>query len=495
MKMKRSSILAVRLVIILCILGIAYYIVYLFVLRPVLTVDNNISSTTVYNLGGKAVVNNSDAKKFRLAPGTYNVVATTTSGGSVAKLFNLGLLQKVTDSVVNAAAPVTPEIMSTVPGLEATLQNSNLTYVDTTDNTLSQSDAAGNVQIVIPPGVTDLSTDSPASVTQVSSLPNDEKLLITSANYIYVWNGSSLVPLNTDGIDTDNLNQEQILVGSNSLNSDFVVSIGQTVYYYSSVNAQPVQIAQLNTRFNRLVFGGKRFIAFDTTMPYSETTDLAPYYSKQYLVYPVIADLNGHSYQLTQPIVNASVSPDGQHIVIQYRQNFVASIYNVGSSLVPSLTTTLLRSSSPVVWDSSSSFVYENEGTLWRYNTTDLQSTAIAANILSPPSSITLQNDGTLIYTDLTSTGTGIVYEVPTSSTNAQATKTLNQFVLSNLKGTSNYSLSYTNITQPTFVLSLIVNQGTDTIAQASQNATQQIDQALSAVGINPANVSVITGN
>jgi len=488
-----NRLLAQLLVLAVLIGGIAYG-AYILLLRPVIVIDGTVKTAVIYDMHGNTVRKFSGAGSTRIGSGAYDIEITSDSG-TVSKVIALGLRQKQTVAAPENMPPNSTKVIATVPAIEPAIQSSAFGYVDPTQKTFSTLSGDGVSQILSQPTTGSDQAGSQA-ITQISSIANNKRLLVTSGDYVEAWDGSNIKQLDATGIDLTNLNQNQVLVGSNSSQGDFLVAVDKTIYYYASTDSTPKKIATLQTDFNRLIFGGTRFLAFDSTLPYSRP-DLSSYYAKQFLVYPVLADIRGHSIQLTQPVVDAFLAPDGQHALIQYRQSSNAKIYSLGADLSLQSQAIINRPTSTAAWDAANSFVYSANGTLWRYNLQTNWATALATGVSLPPSSISPQTDGSILYTELVNDKT-ITYQAQ-NAVASQQNSALEKFVTQNITSSGLYGLSYVDLGKPTFVLALTPNQvstGSDLqsfIDQYGQQATQDLTQRLTNASVDPSAVTIKT--
>ena len=481
--MQRFKNLIINLVLAGLIIFGAYQALYLFVLRPKLHIAGDVRSVSIYH-GEAKVRESTTARDFRLGPGTYTA-KVVTGDGEVSRTFKLGLLKNNEFDVrASGNALGSSELVSNSSGLEATLQNGQLTYLDTVSGSFtSLSKDAVVTGLLPPPGAEN--GGSPNRVTQVSPLPNGEELLVTGDSVPYVWKDGAVRPLSLAGIDTSSLDQRQLLFGSNATNDSFVMSVGQTVYYYASPESDPINVADIKTRFNRLIYGGGSFLAFDTTLPYT-ASDLKPSYSQKYLVYPTLANAKTHSsFQLSQPLVDASLSPNGTYLITKFRQEEDAKLYKLNASSASLVASVTRPDSLAPLWTSNKSFVYAAVGAIWSYDTNTGISTSLVDNLTMPPSSISLQADGSVTYTSLSKAGAGAIYRITqTPGLSNAAAKNLVRALYDKPFGTADYTWTYADIARPTFMLSLTYppGGGNPTEAQASQNFRDR----LSAAGLDP---------
>ncbi len=489
--MKRFKTFLIGFVVVAGLLAGGAEAVYLFVLRPVISIEGQVSKVIIYEGGTDIIASQSStAQHFRVSPGTYTVEVTAPNGGVIAKNYNLGLRDNQTFTApTNPTPPDTSDLVTNAAALEPTIENNTLYYLDAAAGVFTSTSTDGLTTPLLPTA-DEAGTNQ---VTQISPLPNNHELFVTADGNPYFRDSTDAEPLSMTGIDTSNLNQEQILFGSNPRNGDFVMSVNQTIYHYDSVDSDPVKIATLQTRFNRLVYGGNRFLAFDTTMPYS-STDLKPAYAKKYLVYPVLADVQSKkSFQLGDVLVDASISPDGKQLVAKYRQQADSKLYSINNA---SLQTSLVASPprpttlSPV-WNSNTTFLYASGNNLWQYDITTDSSSALAIDLQTPPASIALQKDGSVIYTTLDSKGNGNAYKISQKpSLDTSTTKKLASFLTNSLANNPAVNtVVYINITKPVFQLNLVYPPGG--INPTDADAVNTFKQQLTADGIDPSSFTI----
>jgi len=143
------------------------------------------------------------------------------------------------------------------------------------------------------------------------------------------------------------------------------VVANQTLYYYSSISAEPENIVTLSKSVDRLAIGGHNVMAYSTQMP-DAMEDIASAYSA-YAIDPILINESTKAQHIfaNGPIADASLSPDGKWATIMPRGSSKTNIYTVETG---TRAYQIFNPAYALAWTSDSTFAYSVGQSLWLFD-------------------------------------------------------------------------------------------------------------------------------
>lgn len=302
--------------------GFVGWLAYHFVLRPQITINAPLnSSISVYQLPGSHIVDQfttrHQSETISLDPGTYRVQVLNASAAVGATYYDqISLFGRITHAT-NDRIQLHTTLDATQTAYNAMQSGAGIVYLDTTEHSLKYRSADGTIVII-----------GTAGVAQMLAPIADDEAIVLMSNTLFVLQHNQLAPLSTRGFPNP---VTTLSIGTNQLQSEFVIAANQKLYAYASPESTPRFVTELSQSIDRLAFGGTQIIAYSTRMP-AAVEDISSAYTA-YAIDPLVIDSNTKKVEtLTKgPISEATISPDGQLATIQLRQSSTTNIYRLGT--------------------------------------------------------------------------------------------------------------------------------------------------------------------
>ena len=339
-------------------------------------------------------------------------------------------------------------------------QGKAIVYLDTTGRAIERMDENGNRAALDSTNtISSLQLREPGQAQILRVVAGNSAVAFTNGVLYSVQNGR-LRPLDTSGMSSD---RSTVTIATNPSQTEFVVGIGQTLYWYNSVSAKPQKVMTLSKQFDQLAFGGSKVIAYSTRMP-NAVEDIRYAYSL-YAVNPLIVDISKKTEStFTQgAIVDASISPDGMYATVRQQGSDTTGIYSLSDNQklydMESPDTTTPN------WLDGTHFTYGKDADVW---SADVSARTVLALGTLPngqqPTSVTYDAADKIYYvTAYTDSNTAAIYKLSpnTVSNNAALAATLD---VAN-QTTPDFLFSYIDITRPTLriVTNVLSNNPSET--------------------------------
>ena len=473
------------------VVGAILWIAYQFIARPKVTVSAPAGSIiTLRQLGSGAPATErkatSNSTAIMVNPGNYRV---TVSTDTAKQLFYTTLAPfKHQSFAVTASPELTAAIVTNHVAYDAVQSGSAISFLNTSDRAIETMFANGSLaqfNTTAP-----ISSFSNGSNVQGIHVIAGNAAIVQINNQLYLLRDNALNPLNTTNLPGQ---IQTLVIGTNEQQSSFAVGINHSLYWYSSPDAQPQKLLDLNKWFDQLAVGGNSIIAYSTRLPVTSNNVRSDY--KDYAIDPILIDVAAKSSKVftSGPIVDASIATDGNHATLEPQQGSTMTLYSVanGSKLYevenPSITTPQ--------WLDATHFVYGKDGDIWNFDIT--AKTASVVGTLpnnAEATSITYQAD-TQSYLATVYNGPSdyAIYRLSNSAADANAEKAAQ--IAAAAADNPLFTLQYVNISQPTVIIDtkiLISSPSPDQSRSASYASRQAALDYLQSSGVNPGKLKIV---
>ena len=394
-----------------------------------------------------------------------------------------------TKLIFNAESELHTITVAKRPAYNVVVQGDAISYLDTTRRAIVNITNDGVVSVLGDTALFgSLTSDNPGTAQGMYPIANGQAIILSDGK-LYVLQNNQLIPLNVTGLPNTS---SPFMVGTNPTQKSFVIAINQALYYYSSPNAMPQKIVNLNKRINEVAYGGNKVIAYSTRMPLAKE-DIKSAYSS-YAIDPIIVDIAAKTQKVLTngPIVDASVAPDGQHATIEPQSEPYTTIYDIGQNTPP--YTILSPDTTTPAWLDNTHFVYGKGSDIWKFDTINRIGIAVGTVPNSQqPTSVTYNSDSGKYYvttyaTDTNATIFSLSSEIPD----------LNSEKAANLDTTSQtsdlFTLNYVDISQPTIhVLTNIIsnNPSPTTYKTLTLQSRQAALEYIKSKGVDPDKLTI----
>lgn len=390
---KRQLIVVLIAAIGIIVLG---WLVYMYLILGKLAVSAPEATTIKVAAvsGGKVQeFKNASSATARVTSGKYIVWAQNANGESFTYA-EAKMLKTTTVTLDSPTASLHASVIAKTPTTGATIQAGKLVYTSITDT---------SVHAMTPPNSDSFLTNTSSQeliAGETDNNGNSYRPQQIAGNTMIVNDGSRIVAIK-DGIVKD-ISLAGIgdfiaplfaIVGTNPNQASFTITINGTVYFYSSVDAQPQKIVETKKRISHASYGGNTLVLYSTEMPFTNQDITEAYTSNNYAINPVVVDLkNKTTKELSGgPVSDLSVSPNGTTATVRYRNDADMYLLDIANNT----TTQTLQApdgASPV-WTSADTFVYEHGGTVREYNTATQKGSALGTISGTATSIVKLGND------------------------------------------------------------------------------------------------------
>lgn len=350
------------------------WLVYTFLLLPQITVMAPAGSTvhlsdmqsgaqvTRITVGGSSTT-------MRTGIGSYKVMVSNQVGEQVFYV-NTAWLKRVTLQV-SSSKQLSATLLAHQVAYNAVGSNSNYAYLNTSAQTVEQ--VRGGIKTVLD----NFGQTSPRSTTtaaQAVDVIAGNRAIVLTHSKLYVLQNGTLDELNTSGFPNS---VSSLAIGTNPGQESFAILANQTLYWYPSPSAQPQELTTLTKQADQLAVGGNNIIAYSTRMP-NAREDIRYAYASTYVVDPLlISTTTGSQRALAQgPLVDASISPDGQYATIEPRGSNHTDIVR----LADGVTVQAVENASTLTpqWTSNTQYIYGKGSSVWAYDVETMTATALA---------------------------------------------------------------------------------------------------------------------
>lgn len=426
----------------------------------------------------------------RVAPGEYVVRAQSGNNESFAyakaswfKTTSVSL--DAPEGALNAStvAPVTTQVPM--------IQNGQLVYTSTEDtrvHALSQTNTDTLLTSIGDNGGQTVD-DINGKTYRAQAIANNTFVANDGSRLIAVQNGQ-VKPLNTDGIE-DYIAPLYAIIGANPNQASFTVTINGTVYLYTSIDAKPQKILETKKRISHAAYGGNTLILYSIDMPNAKEDITKAYTDNGYAVNPLVVDLSAKSSkEITGPISDASVSPNGKLATIHHRGSKAMDVVDMADNSV--MQTMEAPAAATPFWINNDEFVYERNGFVRQFNVPNHKGVALG-NVGKTVTSITKNGTDYLVSTiDYTSSpAKNSVVRLQAAALNAAVEKASSETPITG----DGWSVDYSNITKPTLFIETAFSIIGDDLQGYMNNTKNGRKAALDAVrvkGIDPAQFTVL---
>ena len=484
-----------RTIIILAIVTVVTlgsWLFYVNVAQPELRVNAPKAATISLTTPDGVVVakqDNTTKASFRVAPGTYVIRAETLSAREL-KYETVGFFEgKQTDFTFKE--PLNAEPIAQAAAYNPSLQAGELLYFDPIKQHIQRMNALGDTSTVktLDAGQDDDQSDAAGGGTYKALLIADGQMILNSYNRLLVIENGVAKSLNIEGIK-EAINPLSINFGGNPTQASFVVAVDKAVYLYENADAKPQKLLDLPKTINQIAYGGNRAIAYSTDLAYSKQDVRSAYGS--FAIDPIVIDTSTKStYELSGPLVDATVSPDGKRAVLQARQIDHATVHDLENNR--SLFSVEKPSLAAPLWVNSHEFVYERNKTVWRFNTDSKTASAIGILLRNAVSLTPEDNTHFLVstFSHETSEAKALVYRLG----DKQVAPSLIAASESTPISVDNYQVKFVNIDMPRLLIETTASTTNPNDVQGYRTKTQQLRQTalddLQSKGINPADFTI----
>lgn len=357
------------------LLVLAGFISYRFAVQPQITVaapNGSIARLTDMRTGAQVsqtTINGSAATLYS-GVGSYKVTINN-QGGSQAFYIQTALLKHVSLQFAHPKQ-LTATLIAHRTAYNTLEDAGRLDYLNTSAQTVEQltgstTSALDSLGSTVP--------RNDGTSAQIMKVIAGNRAIILTHYELYVLHNGHLDALRTDGFP-DNITS--IAVGTNPEQESFAVLINGTLYWYESPAAAPQPVTTLTKQADQLAVGGSQVIAYSTRMPNAKQ-DIRYAYTPSYAINPLLISVtSGSQRTLGQgPIVDASISPDGQYATLERRGAFSTDIVR----LADGLTAQSVENPDTLtpVWISNTRYMYGKGSSVWTFDTTTLSASVIAA--------------------------------------------------------------------------------------------------------------------
>lgn len=481
-------------VIAIVIVVIAFFLVYNFFIRARITVTAPVGSTITVSrvLDGKQVATEKSTgttTTVALSPANYAVVVD--NGGTGKQLFYT-TTRTFQDTKITFDAP--SELPATTvakrTAYDVILQGNAISYLDTTRRTIAHIDSNGSTSALDNTApLNSFTSDNPGTAQGIYPIADNEAIVLTGGK-LYVVQNSQLTPLNMTGLpDTSS----PIMVGANVGQTSFVIAINQTIYYYDSPSSTPQKVLSLDKRFDHVAYGGNNAVIYSTRMPL--TTDNIRSAYNAYAIDPIIIDVTNKTQKVLThgPIVDASLSPDGQYATIEPQSDPYTIIYNISQGTP--LYTIISPDTTTPSWLDNTHFVYGKGSDVWKFDVASRSGLAIGTVPDSQqPTSITYNPGNNRYYvTTYPSEDTSTIFSLSSASPEPNAEKAAGLDTAS--QDNNLFTLDYVNILQPTVrVLTNVIsnNPSPATFKTLTLQSRQAALEYIKSKGVDPTKLTVV---
>ncbi len=484
----RRIVIGVVAVVILSSVG---WLVATFVYNGTITITGGDSSLDVVitTSDGVAVARHSKANQFRLAPGQYRVVATTGKSG-ISRLVQVSPLAN-TEVKVGDTALLHANIALRSPLYGVTPRGKWFIGYEPTTQLMKRYDATG---------ANSMALGSPAEIGQEGNwdteVPEklaayqtygDRQALAISYGKIYSIATGAVSEVNQEGLTLNNKTLFSYVIGANNVQTSFVIGYGRDVYLYTDANAKAQKAYSNKAQFDQMAYGGDYAILYSTALPNSRE-DLRASFTDHQIDPQVVNVKNGKTYLLHGPITSATISPDGKYATVKPRGEH-AYLYDLVN--MKQVTTIDQPDGAAPFWISPTTYIYEKNQQVWRYNTQSQTSDQLA-NVTSTITSFSNDGKGGYLATYYNSDLDCGVLDI-TQTALPPAVTPVQQF----LPYTGdNFSIEYSNVNGPTITITTqaILNYEWQRPKYRADTKTyrQQALDYLKSNGVNPADFTII---
>lgn len=452
---------------------------YIFLARPKVVVTAPIGTTitlTSLTNGQLTVQAKATTNTTTLQVDSGNYTATITQGNA-KQLYTIALNLFETKSLTfSAGAQLGSDIMAYQAAYDVMRSGNTLYYLNPTNQTVESLDENGNQATVA--GMTGQQTvDSnalPQTVGAIGVIASNQAIVQVNTS-LYLLRGGQLTQLKTNGFPSPVLS---VVLGTNPMQSSFVIAINQTLYWYASPDAAPQMIMKLDKQFDQLAYGGNRAIAFSTAMPESVENIRSSY--SGYAIDPVLIDLSKKTQGTltTGPIAIASVAADGNHAIVQTQAlASVTTLYNLATNQAmysvenPNVATPL--------WIDGTHYVYTEGSDIWKYDI-DSRSAVTLSSLPGGliPTSITYDSDNKAYYcTTYNSSDTASIYRLVTTATDENSANAAS--LVPSTQTNQSFSFKFFNLARPTLLMQNSVSDNNPSQSEYASEIQQSRQAAL----------------
>lgn len=417
--------------------------------------------------------------------GSY-IVDIDTGTGRQVQYANAGFFRG-TKVQADVKQPLSVHIASQQVAYDAVPNGHMLTYLDTTKRSIMQLDDKGDLRQLDGvaqniPGYTGAQAIGPIG---------DNQAVVLSNSKLYILRNGRLTALDTTGFPTS---IASIALGTSQSQTSFVIGINQTLYWYTSSEAKPQKIIELQKRFDRLAVGGHMIIAYSTRMPDAQE-DIKASYATTYAIDPLLIDGNSKGQQILAdgPIVTASISPDGAYATLESRSASHTIIYRLSQRSKaytvenPDITTPQ--------WMDATHFVYGKDSAVWKFDVSTQSADAIGIfpSGYQPTSIVYDAVNKQYFVTTYPGSSAATVFRL--SSTPVDSSASTAASLAAGDQANSLFHLAYVDITKPTLRIttSVVLNNPTSaSFRKATLDSRQAALAYLRSNDIDPGKLTIV---